>query len=156
METIATTQLRHFPAQTVLSRIGRVTVAGLDAFIEESIAMLGREAAAAGMAPDAAPVVLYHGDVDDARDGPVEVCLPVPSKPVAGIRQLPAITALVAQARGEACDFPAILSVYGAIMDRIAEEGLVPDGPGREIHHQEDGERRILVAMPIASPDRSA
>jgi DNA-binding transcriptional MerR regulator len=107
------------------SRTKRVRVAELDPFIERSIGELRQEHEATG-----APFTLYHGEVNEDSDGPVEVCLPAKD----GEKTLPAVEVAYTVAAGPDAQFPEILGAYDAVARWATEHGRELDGSPREIY----------------------
>jgi effector-binding domain-containing protein len=94
----------------------------------------------------AAPVVLYHGPVNEDEDGPVEVCVPRGD----GEGLLPEGEVAFTAIRGEECDFPQILGAYEAVYGWAREHGREVVGSPREIYVSgADEELRIEVAVPL-------
>ena len=124
------------------SRTKRVRVAELDPFIESSISELRHEHDAAG-----APFTLYHGEVNEESDGPVEVCLPVAD----GDKTLPAVEVAYTVASGADAQFPEILGAYDAVVRWAAEHGRELDGSPREIYvgPATGPEAQLEIAWPI-------
>ncbi len=75
-------QQRDAPEQLVLTEQRHVQVPELSRWIGEAIGRLAQSAQRYGGV--AAPIfVIYHGEVNQDSDGPVEVCVPVnPEQPV--------------------------------------------------------------------------
>lgn len=107
------------------SRTKRVRVAELDPFIESSIGELRHEHEATGP-----PFTLYHGEVNEDSDGPIEVCLPAED----GEKTLPAAEVAYTVAAGADAQFPEILGAYDAVARWATEHGRELDGSPREIY----------------------
>ena len=89
--------------------------------------------------------VVYHGEVNEEADGPVEVALPTAD----GDRELPATEVAFTVAEGEDTKFPAIIGAYDAVASWAKAHGRELDGPPLEINHTDGGVFRIEVAWPI-------
>ena len=89
--------------------------------------------------------VVYHGEVNEEADGPVEVALPTAD----GDREMPATEVAFTVAEGEETKFPAIIGAYDAVASWAKEHGRELDGPPLEINHTDGGVFRIEVAWPI-------
>jgi hypothetical protein len=103
--------------------------------------------------------VIYHGDVTEDSDGPVEVCSPLPPD-LAGTVALPtrvepahreAFTRITkAQVR-----FPDILSAYDAVESWVAQNGERVAGSPREVYFSDmwqvdDNTEVADIAYPLA------
>ena len=128
--------------QPYVSRSRRVRVAELEPFISESI-----EELRAAHEQIAAPFAVYHGEVNEQDDGPVEVCLPTAN----GDRRLPAGEVAFTTASGAQCEFPEILGAYEAVARWVKEAGRELDGSPREVYVGDPaGESaRLEIAWPI-------
>ena len=107
-----------------ISRSKRVRVAELEPFIVETIKELWQAHEPTGHA-----FSLYHGEVNEEDDGPVEVCVPVAD----GEKRLPAAEVAYTVAVGEQCTFPEIIGAYDAVAGWAQQRGRELDGPPREI-----------------------
>ena len=83
-----------------------------------------------------APTVIYHGMVTMDSDGPVEVCLPIPSHAAGGegTRTESAHTHAFVRLLKRQVEFPQVFQVYHAIRSWIEAEGHEISGPPREIY----------------------
>jgi DNA-binding transcriptional MerR regulator/effector-binding domain-containing protein len=129
-------QVRDAPEQTVLTEQRHVTVDALSEFIQAAGTRHLVASESIG-GPSGAAFIVYHGDVSEDSDGPVEVCLPVDETRAdtlsAPIRVEPAhseafVTVTKAQIR-----YPDILSAYDAVESWIAQQGKTATGSPREI-----------------------
>ena len=111
--------------QQYVSRSKHVRVPDLEPFIVATIDELWNAHPPTGHA-----FTLYHGEVNEHDDGPVEVCVPTE----AGDKQLPAGEVAYTLARAEQCEFPEILGAYDAVARWVKEQGRELDGPPREIY----------------------
>ena len=130
-------QTKQVGEQLYVSRSGRVRAGELDAFIERAISELTEKAVAT-----AAPFSLYHGEVNEEADGPVEVCVPVAE---ADRRLPPGEVAFTIATDGD-CDFPEVLGAYEAVARWAKEHDRELDGPPREIYR---AERELEIAWPL-------
>ena len=89
--------------------------------------------------------VVYHGEVNEEADGPVEVALPTAD----GDRELRATEVAFTIAEGEDTKFPAIIGAYDAVASWAKAHGRELNGPPLEINHTDGGVFRIEVAWPI-------
>jgi DNA-binding transcriptional MerR regulator len=78
-------QVRDVPARTLLSRKQNVTSGELQEFATELVIRIGGACVPSLPGIDGAPFLVYHGEVDDDSDGPVEWCRPVPADQGAAI-----------------------------------------------------------------------
>lgn len=86
-----------------------------------------------------APLGIFHGQINEEENGPIEVCWPVrgqltPQGEVA-LRVLAGGTAVAVDAHGDECDFPTILGAYDAAYDWIKANGHEMAEPPREVWH---------------------
>jgi DNA-binding transcriptional MerR regulator len=135
-------QTKQIDEQRYTSRTGRVRVGELDAFIVDSIRELQERHAAAGP-----PFALYHGQVNEQADGPVEVCLPT----AAGEKELPAAEVAFTVVAGAQCEFPEILGAYDAVARWAKEQGRELDASPREVYlgSPVGADARLEIAWPL-------
>lgn len=146
---------RDVPEQLVLTEQRYVTTAELT-WVRGATDRLTRVAARSG-GPSGPRFVVFHGEVSEDADGPVEVCVPVASSPSAASRVEPAHReAYVPVIRGH-FEPPQILSVYDAVRSWVRERGLIITGPPREVYaypadpdHGDPGDLVCDVAVPYA------
>ena len=134
---------KHVDEQPYVSRSRRVRVPELEPFIVSAIGELHAEHEPSGHA-----FTVFHGEVNETHDGPVEVCVPT----AAGDKRLPAGEVAYTVATGEACKFPEIIGAYDAVACWAKANGRNLDGPPREIYlsDPEQGEGpRMEIAWPI-------
>ena len=133
-----TIEVRDIPAQQVLTEQRHVTAADLPGFIAAAMTRLLKAAEEfGGMAGPA--LVLYHGEVNEDGDGPVEVCVPVrlPEQGAAvGVahREEPAHREAYTRIRKSQVEFPQILSAYDAVAHWLAAESHEATLPCREVY----------------------
>jgi len=151
--------VREVPEQTVLTEQRRITVDAISDWIDEVVDRQ-RAAIEASGGSGAAPLVIYHGVVNETADGPVEVCTPVDPALLDGVT---AVTR-VEQAHREAyvsipkplVEFPAILTAYDAVEKWIGEHGETIVASPREVYFGDfdsagPDEPVVDIAFPIAS-----
>ena len=129
--------------QRYVSRTGRVRVPELERFIVTTIDDLSR-----GHEPVDHAFTLYHGEVNEEDDGPVEVGVPTAD----GDKRLPAAEVAFTIATGDQCRFPDIIGAYDAVARWAKESGRELDGPPREIYHSDPDageDARFEIAWPI-------
>jgi effector-binding domain-containing protein len=117
-------EVKQVPAQRYSSRTANVRVQELPPFIGEAIGAL----AAAGM--DGPPFAIYHGQVNETDDGPVEVGVPQ----AGGDKELPAGEVAYTTVTGDDCAFPQILGAYDAIVRWVEANGREFAGSPREVY----------------------
>jgi DNA-binding transcriptional MerR regulator len=125
---------REVPEQLVLTEQRHVHVQELPGWLGESIRRLVQTAEAQGGV--VAPVfVVFHGEVNEDSDGPVEVCVPVGAE-VDGspTRVEPAHLEAYTRITKAQVEFPQILSAYEAVDGWIRSEGRTPAGSPREVY----------------------
>jgi DNA-binding transcriptional MerR regulator len=134
---------RDVAEQTVLYEQRATDVQGLPAAIIGASCRL-REAAGSHGGTAGELFVVFHGEVNEDSDGPVEVCLPV-ATPSGATRVEPAHReAYVAVTRAQ-LEWPHILSAYDTVERWIDARGRVSLGPPREVY-------REGVSIPDAAP----
>ncbi|MEV4439453.1 MerR family transcriptional regulator [Streptomyces sp. NPDC049577] len=91
----------------------------------------------------AAPFVVYHGEVNEDSDGPVELCVPIdPSRAAevtAAVRTEPAHREAYTTVSKAQVGYPQILSAYDAVYRWIGENGGREAGPAREVYFADWG-----------------
>jgi DNA-binding transcriptional MerR regulator len=117
-------ELKQVETQRYVSKTRRVHVAELPAFIDETIAEL-----TAGGA-DGPAFAVYHGQVNEQDDGPVEVGVPRAD----GNRELAGGEVAYTTIAGEQCDFPEILGAYDAVSRWVRENDRELACPPREVY----------------------
>ena len=136
-------QVKQVDEQRYVSRTKRVHVRDLERFIVTTIDELAQDAT-----PSDHAFAIYHGEVNNDDDGPVEVCVPTRG----GDRRLPAGQVAFTIATGEQCRFPEIIGAYDAVARWAKENGREFDGPPREIYRFDPArgeEPRMEVAWPV-------
>ena len=115
---------KQLPAQRYESRTRHVRIEELEPFILDTI----RELSAGGS--DGPPFALFHGEVNERDDGPVEVGVPRAD----GARELAGGEVAYTTVSGEQCDFPQILGAYDAIARWAKEHDREFACPPREVY----------------------
>ncbi|MEV4560564.1 MerR family transcriptional regulator [Kitasatospora sp. NPDC049285] len=128
---------REVPEQLVLTERRRAYPKDLDGFIGGAIGRLSEAAEAYGGVVGA-PFVVYHGDVNEDSDGPVEVCVPVDPARAAEVtvehRVEPAHREAYTRITRAQVEYPQILSAYDAVCAWAETAGAERTGPGREVY----------------------
>ncbi|WP_027343309.1 MerR family transcriptional regulator [Hamadaea tsunoensis] len=131
-----TVHVRDVPEQVVLTEQRRVRVPELVDFIGSASERLYRHAEKLG-GPAGPSFVIYHGQVDEDSDGPVEICLPV-GVPLAeagpGARLEPARVEAYTRIRKAQTAFPQILGAYEAVERWLDERGHEMTASPREVY----------------------
>lgn len=128
---------REVPEQVVLTEQRHVSVEELPVWLGEAMPRLGQAALNQGIM--AGPMfVVYHGEVNEDSDGPVEVCVPIASAAGApagtATRHEPAHREAYARLTQAQVAFPQILSAYDAVAHWISANGRDAAGPPREVY----------------------
>lgn len=123
--------------QMVATITRRPLVNELDEAIRTALTQLQQVVEAQGGELCGAPLGIYHGQINEEENGPIEICWPVrgnltPQGEVA-LRMLAGGTAVCVNAHGDDCNFPAILGAYDAAYDWIKANGHNMAEPPREI-----------------------
>ena len=147
---------REVAEQTVLTEQRHIAVGELSDFIGAAMMRLGTIAAAHG-GVTAAPFVIYHGEVNEDSDGPVEVCIPIdPARATleAATRREPAHREAYTTITKAQVAFPQILSAYDAVAHWIEAQGKRGTGSPREVYFT-DFDAAGRTTPPATSPSRS-
>jgi DNA-binding transcriptional MerR regulator len=135
---------RDVPAQDVISVTRSLHVKDLERFIVDTTRDLIHRVEAAGAAVGPACFVVYHGEVNDDSDGPVEVCVPfrgeVDAPEGAAVRAEPEHREAFTTITLAQCEFPGILDAYAAVEGWIEREGRHIDGAPREVYFNQEAE----------------
>jgi effector-binding domain-containing protein len=131
-------QSRSVAEQSVLSIRKPIRVKQLPHFIGDSIEALVAAIGSSGGARSGPPFVIYHGPVDEAADGPVEVCVPYDGNvsPTAGLEariEPPHDEAFTTISKAEV-EFPGILKAYGDVEAWLEAAQLEIAGAPREVY----------------------
>jgi effector-binding domain-containing protein len=131
-------------SQQIVSITSHVYVQDLGKRIETNLSTLKAYVSNQGGEMVGPPLGIYHGGITSEANGPIEVCWPVkgkftPSGDVV-VRELSGGPAVQVVARGDQCDFPAILGAYDAAIDWIHNNGRETADPPREVWVSAPGE----------------
>ncbi|HEX6681957.1 MAG TPA: MerR family transcriptional regulator [Candidatus Limnocylindrales bacterium] len=140
-------QTRDVPEQLVLTEQRHILVQDLAGWLSTTMPRQAKSAAEHGgmVAPQ---FVIFHGEVNQDSDGPVEVCTPI--DPAAGApdeiptRREPAHREAYVRLRKAQVEYPQILSAYDAVAQWIATQKLSISASPREIY---------FTDFPAAAPD---
>jgi DNA-binding transcriptional MerR regulator len=140
-------QVRAVAAQTVLTERRYTTIGGLPGVTLDSctrlMAIADRYGARAGEFS-----FLYHGEVSEDSDGPVELCLPVEPEAADRVGLLtrvePAHEEVFVRLTKAQTEYPQILSAYDTLFAWAAEHGKQRRAAPREVY---------LSFFPSAAPD---
>lgn len=127
---------REVPEQVVLTEQRHVLQPGLVEWMGEGFGRLERAAEAHGGLV-AAPFAVYHGEVNEDSDGPVELCYPIDPgsvTPDAAFRVEPAHREAYVRITKAHVQFPQILSAFDAVAVWAKENGLTITASPREIY----------------------
>ncbi len=151
-------QEREIPERLVLTEQRHTTVEGLTEWLGETI---GRHwTTAESLGGVSGPVfVIYHGQVDEDNDGPVEVCAPITpdGKDISHVatRIEPAHREAFTRIRKSQVEFPQILSAYDAVAHWIGKNGKTAHGAPREVYFTDfmnagPNDEVVDIAFPIS------
>ena len=149
---------RDVPEQTVLTEQRHVTVHELTDWLGDSLARLHTFAAQAGGISSPA-FVIYHGEVNEESDGPVEVCVPIASELQSSVgastRVEPAHREAYTRIRKAQVEFPQILDAYEAVEQWVAKNDQKMSGSPREVYFADfmnagPNDEVCDIAFPIA------
>ncbi|MFC5148265.1 MerR family transcriptional regulator [Streptomyces aureoversilis] len=131
---------RDVPEQVVLVEQRHVRPEDLSVWIPETCSRLEEEAKAYGGVV-AAPFVVYHGEVNEDSDGPVELCVPIDplraseaAEAGTPVRTEPAHREAYTTLTKAQVEYPQILSAYDAVYRWIETNDGGETGPGREVY----------------------
>lgn len=122
--------VRDVPEQHVVSELRYVTAADLR-WVREATERLTALADRTG-GPAGPRFVVFHGEVTEDADGPVEVCVPV--RPEAAVRVEPAHREAYIRVVAGHFEVPQILSVYDAVGRWVRDHGHTAVAPPREVY----------------------
>lgn len=127
---------REVPEQVILTEQRHLQQPELSQWIDDSTERLLKIAEDFG-GISAAPFVIFHGELNEDSDGPVESCVPVAvDAPPSGVaaRVEPAHREAYVRLRKAQVVFPQVLSAYDAVAEWIKENGFtIADSP-REVY----------------------
>lgn len=140
--------VRDVADQHVLSEMRYVTAAELS-WIGDATARLNALADHRG-GPAGPRFVVFHGDVNEDANGPVEVCVPVRPGPDDTIgRAEPAHReAYIPVVKGH-FEPPQILTIYDAVRRWVRDHGHIAAAPPREVYGYPTGDLVCDVALPF-------
>ena len=150
----------ELPAMQVVSITQKVKVDALGQFITDSLLRLSAFVQAEHGTLNGTPFGVYHGPVNQADDGPLEVCFPA-SGPLQetgdiALKLLPHGQAAVVSVTGEQCGFPEILGAYDAAHDWIVAHGFLPAGLPREVWSGPDAQGLMRIVWPFSVKEQAA
>lgn len=132
-------EIKELKAQQVLSITSHVKVDKLDMVIKQSLDTFQQLLDDQHVESSDSPFGIFHGQVNEQQDGPIEICLPVDGKIKAKgdvtVKTLPGGNAATVMMVGAQCDFPAILGAYDAAADWIQKNGYEMAEPPHEVWH---------------------
>ncbi|MEV4131468.1 MerR family transcriptional regulator [Dactylosporangium sp. NPDC049742] len=139
--TMYEVQVRDVPQQTVLTEQRHVNAQELQAWIDEAIGRLLKAATGHGDGMTGPCFIVYHGEVNEDSDGPVEICLPVdPSGPLdSAVRVEPAHREAYTRIIKAQVAYPQILSAFDAVAQWVAAQGLPVSSSPREVYFADFG-----------------
>lgn len=149
---------RDILEQVVLTEQRHVTVHGLTDWLGESLPRLHDLANRAGGITGAA-FIIYHGEVNEESDGPVEVCVPIAAEQQATAeaptRVEPTHREAYTRIRKSQVEFPQILDAYDAVEQWIAKHNRQATGAPREVYFADfmnagPDDEVVDIAFPIA------
>jgi DNA-binding transcriptional MerR regulator len=128
---------RDVPEQLVLTEQRHVLAPELPTWIPAASARLMVLAGQFG-GVSGAGFIIYHGEVNQESDGPVEVCVPV-SPPnglatTAPMRREPAHREAYVRITRAQVQYPQILSAFDAVADWLSANGMTASAPPREVY----------------------
>ncbi len=151
--------VRTVAPQPILSATKHTKVERLEQVILETLDNLLLLVEEQGGTVSGAPFGMYHGQINEEDDGPIEICIPVKqmlaSRDGAVARELEGGQVASVMVEGNQCEFPAILKAYDAAYDWIRHNGYeIQDSP-REVWLSKRGEYpRMEIAWPFREKAR--
>ncbi|GIW35171.1 MerR family transcriptional regulator [Meiothermus sp.] len=137
-ETMYEIQTREVPQQKVATIQRSVNIKDLSLFIEEAFNELYSHITASGLEMKGFPLVIYHGEVNEDSDGPVEVCVPFEGnlEPAGRIRVRlePAHREAFTRISKAQVKFPVILGAYDAVANWLKDQGKPMSDSAREVY----------------------
>lgn len=127
---------REVPEQVVLTEQRHVRIPELSQWLPEAIDRLIESAEERG-GPAGDVFVVYHGEVNEDSDGPVEVCVPVDGGEAssdAPTRREPGHKEAYTRITKAQVEYPQILSAYDAVAQWIGTQGRTVTGSPREVY----------------------
>jgi DNA-binding transcriptional MerR regulator len=127
-------QERQVPEQLVLTEQRHVNAGELPEFIGSAGQRLMKTADAHG-GVTGPMFVVYHGEVNEDSDGPVEVCLPIEAADAdAATRREPAHREAYVRLVKAQVEYPQILSAFDAVAGWVGTHGLTMAAAPREVY----------------------
>ncbi|MEV4279092.1 MerR family transcriptional regulator [Actinoplanes xinjiangensis] len=128
--------VKEVPDVVVASLTRRASLATIAAAIQQGFGAVVGAIGAAGSHPAGPPFLIYHDVIDEATEGDVEICIPVPAVTVlpdgpVGVRTVPGGPVASTVHRGP---YQEIAPAYHMVTGWIEENGRKPSGPPREIY----------------------
>jgi DNA-binding transcriptional MerR regulator/effector-binding domain-containing protein len=149
---------RDIPEQVVLTEQRHTTVRGLTDWLGACLPRL--HALAGGVGGSAGPAfIIYHGEVSEESDGPVEVCVPIAadrrSDTGAPTRTEPAHREAYTRIRKVQVAYPQILDAYDAVAQWTATNNRQVAAAPREVYFTDfmnsgPDDEVVDIAFPIA------
>jgi len=135
MDTI---QFREVPERTVLREERRIFVDDLGAYRKEAVARM-TEIAERTTTVTGPFIVVFHGEVSDTSDGPLEICVPIESSQgmdpaEVEFRSEPAHIEAFKKLTKEEAAWPRVRDAITTLHQWIVKESRHPTGTVREIH----------------------
>lgn len=125
---------REVSERLVLTEQRHVRLEEMAGFIQPTLRRLQRTAERLGGAPGR-HFVVFHGEVNQDSDGPVEVCVPVGrGSPELATRLEPAHREAYVRLTKAQFEYPQVLSAYDAVEQWIEARRLTRAGSPREVH----------------------
>jgi len=128
---------RDIPEQLMLTEQRHITVADLTDWMGATFGRMWEIAPQFGGITGPL-LAIYHGEVNEDSDGPVEVCAPISSDqataPSAPTRIEPAHREAYTRIRKSQVEFPEILTAYDAVEEWITKNGKQVTGSPREVY----------------------
>jgi DNA-binding transcriptional MerR regulator len=149
---------RDVPAQLVLTERRHIRVPELAPWLGRAMCALA-EAAAGHGGVSGAPFAIYHGEVDEDGDGPVELCMPVSARgSVAGayvLRTEPAHREAYTRLAKAQVEYPQILSAFDAVSRWLSTHSHTVAGAPREVYFGDwDAATAAVPVCDVALPIR--
>ncbi len=148
---------RDVPEQLMLTEQRHITVADLTAWMGATFGRMWEIAPQFGGITGPL-LAIYHGEVNEDSDGPVEVCAPIrpDQEPAPNVptRIEPAHREAYTRIRKSQVEFPEILTAYDAVEQWIAKNGKHVTGSPREVYfadfmNAEPDDEVVDIAFPI-------
>ena len=137
LSTMFEVKERDIPEQLVLTEQRHIYVQDLANWLQQAIDRLVNTASTLG-GPAAPVFVVYHGQVNQDSDGPVEVCVPIQpngsASPSVATRTEPAHREAYVRITKAQVQYPQILSAYDAVNDWIQSNAHQVANAPREVY----------------------